>query len=133
IGGFDEGFAFHMEEIDLCWQLWNRGHRIRYCPQSVVYHLGGGSLPMNSPRKTFYNYRNGLIMLLKNYTTSSLPHRLFIRLIMDGIAAVKELFSGKPKTFRAILRAHFHFWKTVPTIRKERKSLQKKRTIYHNP
>ncbi|HLR32929.1 MAG TPA: glycosyltransferase family 2 protein, partial [Fodinibius sp.] len=72
IGGFDEGFAFHMEEIDLCWQLWNRGHRIRYCPQSVVYHLGGGSLPMNSPRKTFYNYRNGLIMLLKNYTTSSL-------------------------------------------------------------
>ncbi|MDZ7693908.1 MAG: glycosyltransferase family 2 protein [Balneolaceae bacterium] len=107
IGGFDEDFKFHMEEIDLCWQLWNRGHSVRYCPQSVVYHLGGGSMPMGSPRKVYYNYRNNLKMLWKN---SQLPnpalaifHSVRIRyrcgLPVTHIRRMAGMFSHYPGTF----------------------------------
>ncbi len=126
LGGFDEDFEFHMEEIDLCWQLWNRGHQIMYCPQSVVYHLGGGSLPMDSPRKLYYNYRNSLRMLWKNYTSSSLLFRFPVRLALDKIAAVRELLSGNFASFKAIARAHFHFWLSLGSTAAKRRMQKKK-------
>ena len=125
IGGFDEDFEFHMEEIDLCWRLQNQGFQIVYAPKSIVYHLGGGSLPMQSPRKVFYNFRNSLYMLWKNYSTSSLIIRFPIRLILDVIAAWKTLLEGKPKEWVAIAKAHFHFFVHLPKLHRKRKECRK--------
>jgi GT2 family glycosyltransferase len=125
LGGFDEDFEFHMEEIDLCWRLWNSGHTVMYCPQSVVYHLGGGSLPTDSPRKLYYNYRNSLRMLWKNYPASSLLFRFPVRLALDKIAALRELLSGNGTSFIAIARAHLHFWLSLGDTAVKRKKLKK--------
>lgn len=133
MGGFDEDFEFHMEEIDLCWRLWNAGYKVHYCPQSVVYHLGGGSMPMGSPRKVFYNYRNNLIMLWKNSSSTSLPHRFLIRYLLDIVAAFRSLFMGRWKEFTAIVRAHFSFWKSFSKTHQKRTRLQLKRTIKSDP
>ncbi|MFP8488212.1 glycosyltransferase family 2 protein [Gracilimonas sp. Q87] len=132
-GGFDVDFEFHMEEIDLCWRLQNQGYKIRYAPESIVYHLGGGSLPMDSPRKVYYNFRNSLFMLWKNYSTLSLFTRFPIRLILDTIAAWKALFEGKPKEWLAVAKAQFHFIKGLLKVHRKRKKLQKKRIANHDP
>lgn len=132
-GGFDEDFEFHMEEIDLCWRLQNAGYKIGYAPESVVYHLGGGSLPMGSPRKVFYNFRNSLYMLWKNYATSSLRKRFIIRLFLDIIAALKALVSGKPKEFGAVVKAHFHFISNFSSVNRKRRLLQQKRVRETDP
>lgn len=132
-GGFDEDFEFHMEEIDLCWRLQNQGHRIGYVPESVVYHLGGGSLPMGSPRKVYYNFRNSLFMLWKNYSSANLRKRFLLRLILDVVAAWKALFSGKPKEWLAVAKAHLHFFKGVGKVSRKRKKLQSQRTNTDDP
>lgn len=132
-GGFDEDFEFHMEEIDLCWRLQNHGFEIAYAPKSVVYHLGGGSLPMGSPRKVYYNFRNSLMMLWKNYSGSSLLKRFLIRLILDIIAAWKALFSGKPKEWLAIAKAHLDFFSNFGNVYRKRRELQKSRTETKDP
>ncbi len=80
-GGFDASFFAHMEEVDLCWRLQNSGYKIFYCPQSVVYHLGGGSLPKANPQKTFYNFRNSLWMLAKQLPPRFFYARLLPRLL----------------------------------------------------
>lgn len=123
-GGFDEDFEFHMEEIDLCWRLQNQGYCIRYCPQSVAYHLGGGSLPMGSPRKVFYNFRNSLFMLAKNLPAKNFKRTLFCRLLLDYAAAIKALLSGKGKEFNAILRAHAYYFRNWRKLQLKRKKLQ---------
>ncbi|MDZ7719486.1 MAG: glycosyltransferase family 2 protein [Balneolaceae bacterium] len=122
-GGFDEDFEFHMEEIDLCWRCLKRGEKIRYVPGSVVYHLGGGSLAHGSPRKVFYNYRNNLLMLLKNLDRFVIPKLLF-RLILDGISGIRTLFKGNPAETWAIIRAHFSFYRMIPETLKKRKALK---------
>lgn len=132
-GGFDEDFEFHMEEIDLCWRLWNQGHKVGYCPNSVVYHLGGGSLPMDSPRKVYYNYRNNLIMLWKNYESCSLASRFLVRLVLDGIAALKELLSGHLNNFSAIFKAQLHFYQSWNMTHQKRVALEEKRRVPKNP
>lgn len=133
LGGFDEDFEFHMEEIDLCWRLWNRGYRIRYCPDSTVYHLGGGSLPMHSPRKTYYNFRNNLVMLWKNYSPSALRRRFFLRMVLDGLAAFKALFSGNAGDFFAIFKAHMAFYRRWPSAQGKRRDLNRLRTVQEDP
>ncbi|WP_421774505.1 glycosyltransferase family 2 protein [Gracilimonas sp.] len=132
-GGFDEDFEFHMEEIDLCWRLQNQGYKIGYAPESVIYHLGGGSLPMGSPRKVYYNFRNSLFMLWKNYSSSSLRKRFMLRLILDVIAAYKALLSGKPREMGAVAKAHLHFAKDFMKVIRKRKELQSKRTEQNDP
>lgn len=132
-GGFDEDFEFHMEEIDLCWRLQNQGYKIGFAPDSVIYHLGGGSLPMGSPRKVYYNFRNSLSMLWKNYSTSSLKTRFALRIMLDIVAAWKALFEGKPKEWWAIAKAHLHFLKSFKSINRKRKELQFKRTSSSDP
>ena len=132
-GGFDEDFEFHMEEIDLCWRLWNSGHTVRYCPESLVYHLGGGSLPMGSARKVYYNYRNNLTMIWKNCSTQSLIWRFPVRYILDLVAAIRSIIDGSMQDFVAICRAHLHFWKSLPATFRKRRNLQKTRTVREDP
>lgn len=110
-GGFDNYFFAHMEEIDLCWRLQLAGHRVYACPQSVVYHVGGGTLSRSHPRKTYLNFRNNHIMLAKNLPFSLSWWIIPYRLCLDGVTAVKGLVSGNAGYFFAIIRAHFGFYK----------------------
>lgn len=121
-GGFDERFFAHMEEIDLCWRLRKKGHNIVVIPQSTVYHVGGGTLPKKNPRKTFYNFRNNLLMLTKNLSWPILLWIIPIRLLLDGVAGLKFLLDGDAKDTWAVVRAHFSFYKLSmqpSSIRKE--------------
>ena len=126
-GGFDESFEFHMEEIDLCWQLRNRGYRVRYCPESTVYHLGGGSLPPDSPRKVYYNYRNNLKMIWKNSAPGQLSFRFAIRILLDYLSLLRYLTGGQTGEAGAVIRAHYHFLMSLSDTREKRKILIKSR------
>ncbi|MDE5610844.1 MAG: glycosyltransferase family 2 protein [Odoribacter sp.] len=109
-GGLDERFFAHMEEIDLCWRLRNAGWRLRVCPQAVVYHLGGGSLPMNHPRKLFLNYRNNLLMLYKNLTPDEWRRVSRRRKGLDFLASLVFLLKGEMKNVTAVFRAYREFY-----------------------
>lgn len=109
LGGLDEDFFAHMEEIDFCWRLQNNGYKVMVCPESVVYHVGGGTLQKSNPKKTYYNFRNGLILLIKNLPQSQLISIIIMRLILDHVAAYRWLFQGKVKDFLAVAKAHRHF------------------------
>lgn len=107
--GLDETFFAHMEEIDLCWRLKNAGYRIMYCPDSIVYHLGGGSIPYGSTRKTFLNFRNNLTMLYKNLSLAEILFIMPIRFMLDSAAAFHALLKGEFKTSVTIVNAQFSF------------------------
>ena len=109
IGGLDGDFFAHFEEIDLCWRIRRAGYKIMVFPDSVVYHYGGGTLATSSPRKTYLNYRNNLLMILKNETGSRLLGILFIRLNLDVISSFKLLLDGEMKKFLAVYKAVFAF------------------------
>jgi GT2 family glycosyltransferase len=111
--GFDADFFAHQEEIDLCWRAFNKGHSIKYNSKSVVYHVGGATLQQGNPMKTFLNFRNSLLMMVKNLPKNQLFPVLFLRLVLDGVAGVQFLFQGKFKHLWAILRAHFSFYSLV--------------------
>ena len=108
--GFDADFFAHQEEIDLCWRAFNKGHQTKYNSQSVVYHVGGATLQQGNPKKTFLNFRNSLLMLLKNLPEKQLFPVIFTRFILDGIAGIQFLFQGKFEHFTAILKAHSSFY-----------------------
>ncbi len=121
LGGLDGDFFAHMEEIDLCWRLKRAGYKIMVCPESVVYHVGGGTLPKTNPRKTFLNFRNSLITLAKNEPASKLLWLIPTRLALDGVAGVKFVKEGKLKDCWAIIRAHFAFYGSfLKTMKKRR-------------
>ena len=122
--GFDDDFFAHQEEIDLCWRAINRGYQIQYTPKSVVYHVGGATLQQGNPKKTYLNFRNSLLMLVKNLPKSQLVPILFLRLILDGLAGIQFLFKGKPKHTLAILKAHFAFYHLLPLFYKKREAHQ---------
>ncbi len=123
--GLDEDFFAHMEEIDLCWRLKNGGSKIMYCSTSTVYHVGGGTLSKLSPRKTYLNFRNNLILLCKNHAPGFFLFKLCVRMNLDGIAAFKFLLSGSPMHFFAVIRSHFSFYRTLPTTLRKRRALRK--------
>lgn len=118
--GFDQDFFAHQEEIDLCWRLHHLNKRIVFCPESVVYHVGGATLPTDNPRKTYLNFRNGLFMLTKNLPKSALFPILFLRMCLDGIAGIRFLFQGKLAFTWAIVRAHFSFYRKFVTFYNKR-------------
>ena len=105
-GGLDGRFFAHMEEIDLCWRLKNKGGVLKAVPTSVVYHFGGGSLPMNHPRKLFLNYRNNLLMLHKNLDEKQRGKVFFIRGLLDMMAAGLFLLKGEFSNTRSVIRAY---------------------------
>ena len=131
-GGFDKYFFAHQEEIDLCWRLQGMGHEIWVCPQSVVYHVGAGTLPSGSPKKVYLNFRNNLVMLAKNLPMTEILWKIPLRLALDAISAWKQLFQGQTGYFMAVLQAHFSFWRWCFS-KKERvlRSYKKCTGIYH--
>jgi len=124
--GFDASYFAHMEEIDLCWRIKNSGKKIYYCSESTVYHVGGGTLDYMSPFKTYLNFKNSLYTLHKNYD-GFLSSIILTRLILDGVAAAKFLFGGEFKNIWSIIKAHFHYFRHIPTLAKQRKSIHKKK------
>lgn len=126
-GGFDGSFFAHMEEIDLCWRLNCRGKRIVCLPSSVVYHVGAATLKKESPRKTFLNFRNNLIMLYKNLHQDNLKRVMTIRLTLDYIAALQFAITGKYANAKEVIRAHKDFYDNRRAYRQARqKNLQKR-------
>ncbi len=123
-GGFDEAFDMHMEEIDLCWRLQRMGYEIRYCPEAVVHHWGGGTLAMGDPGKYYYNFRNSLATVTKNYPEASLIPILLLRLFLDGLAGLRFLFSGEVKSWLSVCVAYFHFYRKLPYWLEKRGELQ---------
>jgi GT2 family glycosyltransferase len=124
LGGLDGDFFAHMEEIDFCWRAKNKGYRVEYCPQSVVYHVGGGTLPKSNPRKTYLNFRNNLSMLYKNLPDGRLNRVLLLRLVLDDVAALKFLLERKPKEFQAVFQAHRDYRRRKPGLRLKREALR---------
>lgn len=117
--GLDEYFFAHQEEIDFCWRIQLAGYKVYVEPKSVIYHVGGGTLPMGNNRKTFLNFRNNLIMLAKNLPASFALWKIPFRILLDAVAAWKGVFEGNPGFFTAIVRAHFYFIKWSITDRKK--------------
>jgi len=112
LGGLDEDFFAHMEEIDLCWRMKNKGLKIMFSPDAFVYHVGGGTLDYMSPKKTYLNFRNSLFMILKNHKKNVIG-MLLKRLVLDGIAGVKFLAEGRVKHTIMVLKAHLHFYASL--------------------
>lgn len=108
LGGLDEYFFAHQEEIDLCWRMQLAGYKIFVQPASVVYHVGGGTLPRGNSNKTYLNFRNNLIMLAKNFSLGEALWRIPFRILLDAVAAWRALLGGDAGYFTAILRAHWH-------------------------
>ncbi len=111
LNGFDESFFAHQEEIDLCWRMKRAGNKIYVVPSSIVYHVGGGTLPAGNERKVFLNFRNNLTMLAKNLPAAEKRLKIPYRIFLDNIAALQALSKGDLKTFRAIEKAHYAFIK----------------------
>ena len=115
IGGLDEDFFAHQEEIDLCWRFKNKDYKIMVQPESLVYHVGGGTLNTSSNFKTYLNFRNNLSMLFKNLSLFEIIWIIPSRLILDGIAALRFLLQKNGyKHFFAVLQAHFYFYLNLP-------------------
>ncbi|MFZ1686112.1 MAG: glycosyltransferase family 2 protein [Flavobacteriales bacterium] len=123
-GGFDASLFAHMEEIDLCWRLRRTGWRIGYTSSSIVYHIGGGALGYGSPRKTYLNFRNSLIVLAKNLRSRALLLRILRRFFLDNMAALKFLLEGHGSHAWMVGRAHRHFCYRLPAVLRERKRLK---------
>ena len=129
LNGFDESYFAHFEEIDLCWRAFNAGFITKYISTSTVYHVGGATLSVLNPKKTYLNFRNSLFTITKN-AEGFLLGIIFTRLVLDGIAGLKFLFSLKFGHFIAIFKAHFSFYANLNRLLKERKQLPKKKNYY---
>lgn len=123
-GGLDCDFWAHMEEIDLCWRWKNQGYKIVFEPGSVIYHLGGGSLEYGNPRKVFLNFRNNLFMMYKNLPRKKFKRTMFIRMVLDAVAAMKFLAGRELKAFLAVVKAHLDFYKNLNALGQKRKALR---------
>ncbi len=124
-GGFDSGFFAHMEEIDWCWRVQRLGYEVWACGQSTVYHVGGGTLPKSNPHKTYLNYRNSLFMLYKNWPADGwLWGKILLRLVLDGLSSLLFMRAGQWRDVGAIVRAHGAFYRQLPALVNQRKSLR---------
>ncbi len=131
MNGFDEDYFAHMEEIDLCWRIKNEGFNIQYTGKSTVYHVGGATLNEYNPRKTFLNFKNSLVTILKNVPFPSVIFVIFTRLILDGIAGIRFLFDLKFSHTFAIIKAHFSFYWSIPKTLKKRSKISRKNKHYY--
>ncbi len=132
-GGFDDDFFAHMEEIDLCWRLKSRGYRVVCVPQSKVYHVGGGTLHVEHPHKTYLNFRNNLFLLYKNLSPKQLFPVLFLRFFMDYLAAFQLFITGKPQNAKTVLKARLDYRKMLPSFKSKREENLRKTTQTHIP
>ena len=126
-GGLDGRFFAHQEEIDLCWRLQLMGRKVYCVPQSVVYHVGGGTLPKSNPAKTRLNFRNNLLMLYKNLPDAELRHVMRWRCLLDYVAALEMLILGRSwGDFRAAIQGRREFRQLLPVYRALRRDVQQK-------
>ncbi len=120
LGGFDDVFFAHMEEIDLCWRFNSRGYRVACIPESTVYHVGGGTLKSEHPYKTYLNFRNNLLMLYKNLPQKNLAEVLKWRKLLDYIAFFQMILTGKLRNAMSVMRARKDFKKLMPEFDEKR-------------
>lgn len=123
-GGFDDDFFAHMEEVDLCWRFHLAGYRVTCIPESVIYHAGGGTLPYDTEKKTYLNFRNNLFLLYKNLPESRLRKIIPFRKTLDFIAAIMFLMKGRTGSFNAIFKAHKDFDKSIDSLRTKRETVK---------
>jgi len=131
VSGMYDYYFMHMEEIDMCWRLNSAGYKIMYCPKAVVYHLGGGSLPYQSAAKTYYNFRNNIIMCFRNSPWYVNCWLLPVRLLMDTAAALQFAVGGSGANTRAIAKAYVHFCKWL--FSKEKQTAEIKKSLFSLP
>ncbi|MBR5811393.1 MAG: glycosyltransferase family 2 protein [Alistipes sp.] len=124
MGGFDGDFFAHMEEIDLCWRMQLAGYKIMSEPKSVVYHLGGGTLPNESPNKLYLNYRNNLAMLYKCAPTGQRLAVTILRPLADVMSVAIYLLKGQFKLASATLRAYRYFFAWRKELSLKRKAIR---------
>lgn len=125
VGGFDEDFFAHMEEIDLSWRLQRAGYKIFYEGASTVYHSGGSTLSASNPKKTYLNFKNGLSLLYKNLPENELAVKFLLRIVLDWVASLKFSLSGSWQHGKAVLKAHQHFLKNWEREKIRRKQVAK--------
>lgn len=130
VGGFDEAFFAHMEEIDLCWRIKKQGYSFKAVPSSTIFHVGGGTLPYLSPKKSYLNFRNSLFMIIRNHEGLLFP-KLFYRMCLDGVAAIRFLIRGEFAQLGSVWNAHMATYKRMGTLLKQRKEI-KKQTVQFN-
>lgn len=130
LNGFDDDFFAHQEEIDLCWRAYNLGYSAKYTSKSTVYHVGGATLDQGNPSKTYLNFRNSLLMLLKNLPANQLLPIIIVRFILDGIAGIRFVFQGKFKHCYAVIKAHVTFYSMISKTLKKRNTVQKNNYYY---
>lgn len=128
--GFDEDYFAHQEEIDLCWRTQNEGYAIKYAGNSTVYHVGGATLKESSPHKTYLNFRNSLLTILKNTPNKLVVFIILARLVLDGVAGIKFILELRPVHTLAIIKAHFSFYKNLFKFIGKRRKLQRKPNYY---
>ena len=133
VGGLDGRFFAHMEEIDLCWRLRCRGYEVRSVASSIVYHVGGATLNAGHPRKTFLNFRNNLLMLYKNLPEEDLKSVLFVRGLLDYVAAAMFLLKREWGNVKAVFRARREFGKLKAEFRASREENLRKATSMDVP
>jgi GT2 family glycosyltransferase len=124
-GGLDADFFAHMEEIDLCWRFQLAGYRVCFIPEQAIYHIGGAALPYDSPFKTYLNFRNNLFLLYKNLPDKKFHYILFIRKLMDGLAALSFLLSGKFSNITSIWKAHIDYYRSINALKKKREMVKR--------
>lgn len=129
-GGLDEDFFAHMEEIDLCWKINRTRQKIYYCGKSAVYHVGAGTLGYGSPRKTYLNFRNGLVLIFKHFDPGEFIYKIPVRFLLDWLAAFIYLVKGQPKHALAVFQAHLHFFRLLPKNRIKRREIRKHYPTY---
>jgi GT2 family glycosyltransferase len=127
MGGFDATLQAHMEEIDLCWRIHKVGYKVYFCPESTIYHVGGGTMPVTNPRKTYLNFRNSTVVLYKNAEASSVFWKVALKIFLDLAAALMFLAKGKYKDSRAVVKAVFEFLLGFSKWQKRRKSAQNRK------
>jgi GT2 family glycosyltransferase len=133
LGGLDEDYFAHQEEIDLCWRVQNIDYKVKYVGNSTVFHVGGATLQETNPQKTYLNFRNSLFSVVKNVPKKRLLFVIFSRLVLDGVAGIKFLVELRPIHTLAILKAHLSFYSHFLKFLKKRKKLQRKQNYnLHN-
>lgn len=130
LNGFDEDYFAHQEEIDLCWRTNNIGYKINYVGTSTVFHVGGATLKETNPHKTFLNFRNSLLNVVKNVPKRWFLIVVFSRLVLDGIAGIKFLIELRPVHTFAIIKAHLSFYKNLIPFLNKRRKVQKKQIYF---
>ncbi len=131
VNGMYDYYFMHMEEIDMCWRLHSAGYKVLYCPQALVYHLGGGSLSYQSATKTYYNFRNNIVMCYRNSPWYVNCWLLPLQLLMDGTAALQFAIGGNMANTKAVGRAYSHFFKWL--FSKEKETAGNRKALFNLP